>query len=119
MVADGASALYGSDAVGGVANIILRRDYEGLETTARAGAATDGGDEQQEYSLVGGRRWSSGGFMLAIDHEFQTPITAAQRDYTSDYDPSFFLTDRIKQTSAVLAGHQQIAAAWRSISTAR
>jgi outer membrane receptor protein involved in Fe transport len=109
VVADGASALYGSDAVGGVANIILRRDYEGLETTARAGAATDGGDVQQQYSLVGGRRWSSGGFILALDHEFQTPITAAQRDYTSGYDPSFWLTDRIKQTSAVLAANEQIA----------
>lgn len=108
VVADGASALYGSDAVGGVANIILRRDYEGLETTARVGDATEGGDVQQEYSLVGGRRWSTGGFMLALDHEFQTPITAAQRDYTSGYDPSFYLTDRIRQTSAVLAGHQQI-----------
>lgn len=109
VVADGASALYGSDAVGGVANIILRRDFEGVETTARVGAATDGGDVQQDYSLVGGHRWSSGGFMLAIDHEFQTPIIAAQRDYTSNYDRSFFLTDRIKQTSAVLAAHQQIA----------
>ena len=109
VIADGASALYGSDAVGGVANIILRRDFEGLETTARIGAATDGGDVQQGYSLVGGRRWSSGGFMLAIDHEFQTPISAAQRDYTSNYDPSFFLTDRIKQTSVVLAAHRQIA----------
>ena len=108
VIADGASALYGSDAVGGVANIILRHDYEGLETTARAGAATDGGDVQQQYSLVAGRRWSSGGFMLAIDHGFQTPITAAQRDYTRDYDPSLFLTDRISQTSAVVAAHQQI-----------
>ena len=108
VIADGASALYGSDAVAGVANIILRHDYEGLQTTARVGAATDGGDVQQQYSLVGGRRWSSGGFMLAIDHEFQTPITAAQRDYTRDYDPSLFLTDRIKQTSAVVAAHQQI-----------
>ena len=109
VVADGASALYGSDAVGGVANIILRRDYEGLETTARVGAATAGGDVQQQYSLVGGRRWSSGGFMLAADHEFQTPITAGQRDYTSGYDRSLYLTDRIKQTSAVLAAHQQVA----------
>lgn len=108
VVTDGASALYGSDAVGGVANIILRRDYEGLETTARVGAATDGGDVQQEYGLVGGHRWASGGFMLALDHEFQTPITAAQRDYTSGYDPSFYLTDRINQTSAVLTTHQQI-----------
>lgn len=113
VVADGASALYGSDAVGGVANIILRRDYEGLETTARVGGSSDGGYFQQQYSAVGGHRWSSGGFMLALDHEHQTPITAAQRSYTSDYDPSFYLTDRIKQTSAVLTAHQEIGAGLR------
>ena len=110
VIVDGASALYGSDAVGGVANIILRRDYDGLETTARLGAATDGGDVQQQFGLVGGRRWSSGGFMLAVDQEHQTPITAHQRDYTRDYDPSFFLTDRITQSSAVLSAHQQLGA---------
>src|SRR3546814_4210152 len=32
IVADGASALYGSDAVGGVANIILRRDFDGIRS---------------------------------------------------------------------------------------
>jgi iron complex outermembrane receptor protein len=109
VVADGASALYGSDAVAGVANVILRRDYEGLETTARVGAATEGGDVQQEYSLVGGHRWSSGGVMLALDHSFTTAITAGQRDYTRSVDPSLFLTDRIRQTSGVLTGHQRIA----------
>ena len=110
VVADGASALYGSDAVGGVANIILRRDYEGLETTARIGAATGGGDVQQEYSLVGGHRWASGGFMVALDQDNQTPINAGQRDYTRGDDPSLYLTDRIRQTSAVLAAHQQLGA---------
>jgi outer membrane receptor protein involved in Fe transport len=110
VIADGASALYGSDAVGGVANIILRRDYEGLETTARAGGSTDGGDVQQQYSLVSGHRWVTGGVMLALDHEYQTPITARQRDYTRGDDPSLYLTDRIKQTSAVLTGHQQLGA---------
>src|SRR3546814_1212331 len=35
IVADGASALYGSDAVGGVANIILRRDFDGIWSSAR------------------------------------------------------------------------------------
>ena len=109
VVADGASALYGSDAVAGVANIILRRDFDGLETTARIGGATSGGDFQQEYSLVGGRRWQSGGFMVALDHSSATAITAGQRDYTRSVDPSLFLTDRIRQTSGVLAAHQQIA----------
>lgn len=108
VVSDGASALYGSDAVAGVANIILRHDYEGLETSARVGGATDGGDFQQEYSLVGGHRWGSGGFMVALDSSQATPITAAQRDYTRARDPSFFLIDRTRQSSGVLSFHQQI-----------
>jgi outer membrane receptor protein involved in Fe transport len=109
VVADGASALYGSDAVAGVANIILRRDFDGLETMARVGGATSGGDFQQQYVAVGGRRWNSGGFMLALDHSRASEITAGQRDYTRSVDPSLFLTDRIRQTSGVLAAHQQIA----------
>lgn len=109
VIADGASALYGSDAVGGVANIILRRDYEGLETTARLGASTEGGNFQQQYSAVGGDRWSSGGFMVALDHSSSTPIFADDRDYTRALDPSLTLTLRNSQESAVLTGHQDIA----------
>lgn len=109
VVSDGASALYGSDAVGGVANIILRRDFQGLETTARIGGATGGGDFQQQYSLVGGRRWSSGGFMVALDESSATPIYAGQRNYTRTVDPSLTLTDRNRQWSGVLSAHQQLA----------
>ncbi len=109
VVSDGASALYGSDAVSGVANIILRRDYEGLETDARFGGATSGGDFQQEYSLVGGHRWGAGGFMIALDASKATPITAGQRDYTRSLDPSLFLMDRTRQYSSVLSFHEQIA----------
>jgi iron complex outermembrane receptor protein len=109
VVADGSSALYGSDAVGGVANIILRSDFEGLETTARIGGSTQGGDFQKQYDLVGGHRWSSGGFMLALDRNIASPITAGQRDFARTVDPSLFLTDRIRQTSGVVTAHQQIA----------
>jgi iron complex outermembrane recepter protein len=109
VVADGASALYGSDAVAGVANIILRHDYEGVETTARVGGATDGGDFQHEYGLVGGHRWTTGGFMIALDGSSATPITARQRSYTRGLDPSLFLTDRDRQYSGILSIHQQIA----------
>jgi outer membrane receptor protein involved in Fe transport len=109
VVTDGSSALYGSDAVGGVANIILRRDYDGLEASARAGAATEGGDIEQQYDMVGGSRWPSGGFMLALDHSRSTPIYANQRPYTRNLDPSLTLTMRNAQTSAVLALHQQLA----------
>lgn len=108
VVSDGASALYGSDAVAGVANIILRRDYEGVETSARVGGSTDGGDFQQQYSIVAGHRWTSGGFMVSFDHSSGAPINAGQRYYSRSLDPSFFLTDRIRQSSGVLSAHQEI-----------
>jgi iron complex outermembrane receptor protein len=54
---DGASALYGSDAVAGVINIILRKDYEGLELSGSYGSTTESGYDEQNYSAV----WGFGG----------------------------------------------------------
>ena len=54
---DGASALYGSDAVAGVINIILRKDFEGLELSASYGNTTESGYDEQNYSAV----WGFGG----------------------------------------------------------
>lgn len=109
VVTDGSSALYGSDAVGGVANVILRRDFSGLIASARFGAATDGGDEEQQYNAVTGRRWQSGGVMAAFDFRRSTPISAGQRSYTQDLYPTALLVTEQRQYSAVLAGHQQLA----------
>src|SRR5690554_5155418 len=51
---DGASAIYGADAVAGVVNIITRKNYEGFSVEARLGA-TDGGDaEERAISTVFG-----------------------------------------------------------------
>ncbi|WP_225011183.1 TonB-dependent receptor domain-containing protein [Novosphingobium percolationis] len=108
IVADGSSALYGSDAVGGVANIILRRDFDGLEASAHFGAATDGGYVQQQYSVVSGDRWASGGFVAALDFNRSTDITSNQRSYTTSLDDSATLFPALKQYSAVLAGHQNL-----------
>lgn len=108
VVADGASALYGSDAVGGVANIVLKRDYQGVSTTARFGAATDGGDEQQQYSIVGGTRWDGGGLIATYDFERDLPITARQRSYTAKLEGASTLLPYQRHHSAVVSGHQQL-----------
>jgi len=113
VIADGASALYGSDAVGGVANIILRRDYDGLRASARVGASTEGGNVQQQYSAVGGARWTGGGFMAALDYSKATPIHADDRPYTGQLNDAQMLTTGSRQVSGVLAGHQDLAS-WAS-----
>jgi outer membrane receptor protein involved in Fe transport len=109
VIADGASALYGSDAVGGVANLLLRRDYDGLQLSARVGGSTEGGNVQQQYSGVGGKRWAGGGFMAALDYSKATPIYAAERSYSRGLTPSQMLGTGSRQVSAVLTGHQDLA----------
>ena len=52
---DGASALYGSDAIAGVVNLILRRKIEGVELDASYGAATQGGIDQHGIGVRAGR----------------------------------------------------------------
>ncbi|MGF7170818.1 outer membrane receptor protein involved in Fe transport [Sphingobium xanthum] len=108
IVADGASALYGSDAIAGVANVILKRDFEGLSTGARFGASTDGGNQQQQYSVVGGKTWTKGGFLLAYDFERDTPILARQRSYAAEVSRGLTLFPALKRHNVLLSGHQEI-----------
>jgi len=54
VVTGGASAAYGSDAVGGVVNFILNRNFTGLEGEAETGVTTYGDDQQSRVALTGG-----------------------------------------------------------------
>jgi iron complex outermembrane receptor protein len=79
---DGASAIYGSDAVAGVVNVVLKPEYDGISATARYGEATHGGFVQQGYSLVGGNAWDGGGFALVGDYKHETAVYGRQRGHT-------------------------------------
>ncbi|WP_158544942.1 TonB-dependent receptor plug domain-containing protein [Dyella monticola] len=106
---DGASAIYGSDAVGGVANIVLKRDYNGAELTARTGGATDGGYGQTQVSLVAGNTWSSGGLLLAAETTSDGAVRASQRDYLGYIPNSDQLTiyPKMSQNGVLFSGHQE------------
>lgn len=106
---DGASAIYGSDAVGGVANVILRRDLDGAELSARYGSATDGGYEQQQYSGVLGRVWSSGNMLVAFDHSDNGAVRARDRDYLG-YLPHQDVTiyPELEQLSLLFSARQEL-----------
>lgn len=82
---DGASALYGADAVAGVVNVIMRRSFDGLETRLRASAA-EGGAEDLVGSVVGGRSWSSGSAYLAYEVQTINALNSQDRPYTADGD---------------------------------
>jgi outer membrane receptor protein involved in Fe transport len=82
IVTDGASALYGSDAVAGVANFIMRSDYDGAEISERIGGASEGGDFSQIYSALVGKTWGSGHILASVETSHQSAILASDRDYT-------------------------------------
>jgi len=60
IIADGASATYGADAVAGVVNIVTRKIKEGGELRLRASTATQTGANNAELSALAGHSWSSG-----------------------------------------------------------
>jgi len=108
VVTDGSSAIYGSDAVAGVVNFILRKDYDGLEASARYGGATDGGGEETTYSILGGivkDRWH---VLVSAEYQHQEEITAAQRDYTSAF-PGDSLIQPSTTRSVLVSGGVDIA----------
>ncbi len=108
IVPDGASALYGSDAVAGVANILLKRDFEGLETSVRLGGATDGGGFQQQYDATSGARWGNGGFLISGQYYNQDAIMSSQRSYTEALPRPADLYPSSKQYSALITAHQDV-----------
>lgn len=110
VLADGASALYGSDAVGGVVNLILKKSYDGLQTSARLAGATEGGNFQQQYNTVAGKSWGSGGILLAGDYSHSSQVTAGQRELTSELWHEQSLFPRLKSYGAVLSAHQDMGA---------
>jgi iron complex outermembrane receptor protein len=110
VVTDGASAIYGSDAVAGVANIILKRDFEGVTTSARYGKTTEGGGSQAQYNIVFGKRWDTGGFIATADYSQQSQVLAGQRDVTANMPPATTLFPSAHQLAGLVSAHQDIGA---------
>jgi iron complex outermembrane receptor protein len=79
--ADGASATYGSDAIAGVVNLILKRHVPGVEVNARYGGAP--GYSEYVVGAVGGLEWSTGQFTVSYEHGFHSSLAANARSFTS------------------------------------
>jgi len=81
IVTDGASAIYGSDAVGGVVNIILRSKSDGAESRALFGSVGTGAMHNVQAAQTVGDAWTTGSAVLSYQYSDQTPLSAGSRDY--------------------------------------
>ena len=81
VVLDGASAIYGADAVAGVVNIITRRNFNGFETSGRYGF----GDDIDEIVLNqnAGTSWGSGDVFAAFEYNHRSHLLRSSRDFLS------------------------------------
>jgi iron complex outermembrane receptor protein len=81
---DGASAIYGSDAVAGVVNIITREDFSGVEISARWGQTTENDGARKEYSITFGDHSDLGHFMVNATYNNDSEILAGDRSWAEE-----------------------------------
>jgi len=90
---DGASAIYGSDAIAGVVNFILRPDYQGAEITARGGTPTHAGGGTEEnfsaYAGMGDLKQDRYNVALGVNFEHVTAIMGSHRSFATRYSPGY------------------------------
>lgn len=108
VVMDGASSVYGSDAVAGVVNIVTRKDYGGAETTARLGSVTSGTKTDYNLSQLLGTNWSSGNITLAFDHQKLERLPASDRTFASAAPEPLALVPNQTSDSLYVAARQSI-----------
>lgn len=87
---DGASAIYGTDAIGGVINFILRKDYTGFEASAFVDATEAGGGNIYRASLLGGvGNLAADGYnvMVSLTHDQQKQLSGGDRGFSNGFQP--------------------------------
>lgn len=79
VVTDGASGVYGSDAVAGVVNLILRKGYDGVLVSANDGG--NGKYHQSQASILAGKDWEHGGFVVSYQYQDRSAMLQGESPY--------------------------------------
>ena len=90
ILAGGASAIYGSDAVAGVVNVVLKTNYEGDNVKLRVQTATRGGRDIGDLQWVGGRTGDNWSITYAFEYLYGEPLFAFQRDFMDSVEDNPF-----------------------------
>ena len=83
VLAEGASTVYGSDAIGGVVNFILRKDYQGVEASINDGISSHGDGQRHGFSLTGGMSGDNYNIVGGLDYNKYDAALASQRKFSS------------------------------------
>jgi outer membrane receptor protein involved in Fe transport len=81
---DGASAIYGSDAIAGVVNVVLRNDFDGAETNAYFGQFGEGDGQRQSYDVTIGSVGDRFSAMFGAGYVKEEPVFAGEREISAE-----------------------------------
>ena len=84
VLTDGASSVYGSDAIGGVTNIILKQDFDGLRIEGRASKPKYSGGDNRQVSITWGETYDKGFVGFGLDYTKDTHATYGSRPWMSE-----------------------------------
>ncbi|MBT1062424.1 TonB-dependent receptor [Bowmanella sp. Y26] len=87
---DGASTVYGSDAIAGVANIILRKDVEGFELEGSYSNPQAGGAEEEVLSAMWGKTTDNGFITVGLEYNNQRRQSLGQNEFTGDCTEMYY-----------------------------
>ncbi len=104
IVPEAASAVYGSDAIGGVVNIILRKDLDGGEVSLTTGGPTEGGYRDSTVSAAWGKKFERGNLALVGSYQVRGALLSTDRDLTADKDYRRY-GGRDRRSTACLPGN--------------
>lgn len=118
VLTDGASSIYGGDAVAGVVNFVLREDFEGAETSLRYGSVTEGDLREVRASQTAGTGWSGGNLLGTYEYTYRDDLNLSDRPQIpvprlTNGQPIpdaglFDLLPKQRRHSALLSGRQEI-----------
>jgi iron complex outermembrane receptor protein len=89
LLLDGASSVYGSDAVAGVGNLVLKRDFEGFEVFARGSVNEQGGDTDYTISGTYGKNFDRGFIGVGAEYDYRDDVRFGDRDFLTGCDTHY------------------------------
>ena len=111
VLADGVSAVYGSDAIAGVVNFITRKRYEGIEVTGNAGFAD--GKQDLNLGFLAGAAWDTGSALFAYSFTRQGALANTARPWT--YPDHSAITPIAKNRASLLCEPASLSPAGQSL----
>ncbi|AXE63942.1 hypothetical protein BBF93_06710 [Hyphomonas sp. CACIAM 19H1] len=118
VLTEGSSAIYGSDAIGGVVNIIMRDDLDGGEAGVRFGAADQGGRSERAVHASLGKIWSSGRALAALQFQEFDALDSRDRKATENVPAPSQIFPDLETFSTVLSIEQDVFSGARAFGSA-